>query len=53
MSSAEMIDDENSEKYLKPIQIEILNEFDGLDEAMIKRILPIIKGVILTEKSKE
>ena len=53
MSYAEMIDDDNSEKYLKPIQIEILNEFDGLDEATIKRILPIIKGVILTEKSKE
>lgn len=53
MSSAEMIDEESNQKYLKPIQIEILNEFDGLDEAMIQRILPIVKGVILAEKSKE
>ena len=49
MSTAEMIDDENSQKYLKPIQLEILKEFDGLDEAMIQRILPIVKGVILSE----
>jgi len=53
MSPTEIIDEENSDKYLKPIQIEILNEFDGLEEAMIQRILPIVKGVILAEKSKE
>jgi len=53
MSSAEIIDDENNEKYLSPIQIEILREFDGLDEAMIQRILPIVKGVILSEKSNK
>ena len=53
MSTAEMIGEENSDKFLKPVQIEILKEFDGLDEAMIRRILPIVKGLVLSEKSKE
>lgn len=41
------------EKYLKPVQIEILEEFEGLDEAMIRRILPIVKGLVLSEKTKK
>lgn len=53
MSTAEMVDEENSEKYLSPIQIEILKEFEGLEEERIRRILPILKGLILSEKSKD
>lgn len=53
ISTADMIGEDESEKYLSPVQIEILNEFDGLDEAMLKRVLPIVKGVILAEKSRK
>lgn len=52
MSVAELVDQEHSKEYLSPIQIEILEEFKELDIDSIKRILPIIKGVIIAEKSK-
>lgn len=53
MSPTALIDPEGSKNNLKPVQIELLNEFEGCDEAMIRRILPIIKGLVLGEKNKQ
>lgn len=52
MSPAEMVDAENNKEYLTPIEIEILDAFEGLDEDTIRRVLLIQKGVIAAEKAK-
>lgn len=53
ISVSQLIDEKNSKKYLTPVQIELLDEFEGLDDAMIRRIIPMIKGIIFSEKSRQ
>lgn len=53
MSVGEMVDEKNKKSYLKPIEIEILGEFKDLKEEQVRRVLPIVKGIILAEKAKK
>ena len=53
ISVAQLIDEKNSKKYLTPVQIELLEEFEGLDDAMIRRIIPMVKGIIFSEKCRQ
>ena len=53
ISVSQLIDEKNSKKYLTPVQIELLDEFEGLDDAMIRRIIPMVKGIIFSEKNKQ
>ena len=46
---AELLEPENSTNQLTPLQKDILKEFEGLDEETVRRVLPMVKGMIFME----
>lgn len=52
VSQAELIEPESSISHLTPLQLKILDEFDGLDDKTVEKILPMLKGLIYAEKNQ-
>ena len=50
---AEFFEGNHNEKYLSPLEIEILQTFEGYDEDAIRRTLLIAQGVLLGNDSKK
>lgn len=38
---------------LTPVQMELIETISGEDEQMIRRLIPVIKGIILAEKNEK
>jgi hypothetical protein len=49
----ELLDPGNNIAQLTPVQQELIETVADQDEEMIRRIIPLIKGVILAEREKK
>jgi hypothetical protein len=49
ISQGELLEPENKSDMLTPVQMELIEAVADQDERMIRRIIPVIKGVIMAE----
>jgi hypothetical protein len=49
----ELLEPGNTRETLAPVQLELIEIVSNQDEKMIRRLIPLIKGVILAEMGKQ
>jgi predicted transcriptional regulator len=49
----ELLEPGNAREALTPVQLELIETVSNQDEKMIRRLIPLIKGVILAETGKQ